>query len=547
MMSNKRINGNQLEHMLKNGLQNLMTREEEINRLNVFPVSDGDTGTNMRLTLENGIRYAKANVNAGEYLKRFSKGLLLGARGNSGVILSQFFKGFCLELARCSQLGISELRNGLIRGYRVAYSAVVTPTEGTILTVVREGIEHIKGQLSRSTTVEQMLSMYIAEMKKTLAITPELLPVLKEAGVIDSGALGFIVIVEGMLKYLYGEVLLSAQPVDQKEMDESSLDLFNENSIFEDGYCMEFILQLMNAAKYNRHFRLNAYIDDLKLYGNSIVAVQDEKRIKVHIHTLIPAKIIALSQEYGEFLTFKLENMQIQHNEHDKMLKAARTHKALAIVAVVNGEGMKKLFTELGCDIVIDGGSTMNTSSQEFMDAFSMLDSDAIVVLPNHPNIFLAAEQAVELSKATNIEVLKTQSVAEGYFALAMDVRSSEDTSFRISEMRSGLANTITLSETTASRDYTYREISCQKGDEILLLNNEIICVGNNWKQAILDGLSAVEDIEDRETCIVFRGEGVPAEYEDLLIDAVNESYPLLEVQFVGGGQNVYHWILGLI
>ena len=545
-MSTKRINGFQLEQMLKNGLAALQAQEDEINRLNVFPVSDGDTGTNMRLTLENGIRYAKTKVNAGEYLKRLSEGMLLGARGNSGVILSQFFKGFYVELSRCALLGVGELRNGLIRGYRVAYSAVVKPAEGTILTVTREGIEHIRGQLTRSTTVEQLFSMYIAEMKKTLAMTPEMLPVLKEAGVVDSGALGFIAVAEGMLKYLYGEVMLPEQTESPKPPKQVNFDLFNENSAFEDGYCMEFILQLMNAPKYNRHFRISAYIEDLKIYGNSIVAVQDGRRVKVHIHTLIPAKIITLSQEFGEFLTFKLENMQVQHNEHDKEMKATRQHKRLAIAAVVNGEGMKRLFQDLGCDVVIDGGSTMNTSSQEFIDAFAQIDADAVVVLPNNPNVILAAEQAVGLYGADNITVLPSRSVAEGYYAIAMDVRSSDDTAFRIKEMRDGLANTVSLCETTASRDYAYHEISCKKGEEILLVNNKIVCVNSDWKQAILDGLATVEDIDDREACVIFRGEGVLEEQEDVLREALEEQYPLLEVEFVDGGQSVYHWIIGL-
>lgn len=546
-MSEKRINGIQLEKMLKNGLAKLVTREEEINRLNVFPVSDGDTGTNMRMTLEYGLKYAKTTNSAGEYLKRLSKGMLLGARGNSGVILSQFFKGLANELSRCAVIGVGELRNGLIWGYRAAYGAVVTPTEGTILTVTRDGIEHIRGQLTRLTTIEQMLSMYIAEMKKTLAMTPELLSVLKEAGVVDSGALGFITIVEGMLGYLYGNVLAVSESAPSKHHSELSLELFNEDSVFEDGYCMEFILQLMSAPKYNQHFRVSNYIEELKLYGNSLVVVQDEKRVKVHIHTFIPAKIITLSQEYGEFLTFKLENMQIQHNEHDKDLKAPKKHKSLAVVAVVNGEGMKKLFSELGCDIVIDGGSTMNTSSKEFVDAFAMLDADAIVVLPNNPNVILAAEQAAKLVETGNITVLPSKSVAEGYFAIAMDVNDSTDTAFRISEMRGGLENTVTLSETTASRDYTYHEISCKKGEEILLLNNNMVCVNRDRKQVILDGLASVEDIDDRETCIVFRGEDVSEEHEDELRQAIEELYPMLDVEFVNGGQSVYHWILGLV
>ena len=206
-MKNRKINGTQFEGMVRNGLAYLRQREKEVNKLNVFPVPDGDTGTNMRLTLENGIEYAKSNEVMAHYLKTLSEGMLLGARGNSGVILSQFFKGMQLELARCVVAGPGELRNALIRGYRNAYSAVVKPVEGTILTVFREGIEHIRPQISRATAIEDLLLMYIAEMKKTLAYTPELLPVLKESGVIDSGGQGFIYIVEGMLGYLYGDIV----------------------------------------------------------------------------------------------------------------------------------------------------------------------------------------------------------------------------------------------------------------------------------------------------------------------------------------------------
>ncbi len=544
-MSTKRINGFQLEQMAKNGLALLQTRETEINRLNVFPVSDGDTGTNMRLTLENGLRYAKTAIHAGEFLKQLSEGMLLGARGNSGVILSQFFKGFYLELARCSVVGVGELRNALIRGYRVAYRAVVNPVEGTILSVTREGIEHIRGQIVRTTTIEQLMAMYVAEMKKTLSLTPEMLPVLKEAGVVDSGAMGFIAIAEGMLKYLYGEIMLP-QEAERQAPKQVNFDLFNENSAFIDGYCMEFILQLMKDQKYNPHFRISGFIEDLKLYGNSIVAVQDGTRVKVHIHTLIPAKVITLAQEFGEFLTFKLENMQVQHNEHDRELTVTKKHKKLAVVAVVNGEGMKKVFADNGCDVVIDGGSTMNTSSQEFIDAFAQIDADAIAVLPNNPNIILAAEQAVSLYGAEKITVLPSRSIAEGYFAMAMDIQYSDDVEYRLREMREGLENTVTLCETTASRDYAYHEISCKKGEEILLVNNKIVCVNSDPIQAVTDGLGTVEDIDDRDTCIVFRGEGIPEEDEELLRDAIEERFPLLEVEFVDGGQSVYHWVIGL-
>ncbi|MBO7376683.1 MAG: DAK2 domain-containing protein, partial [Clostridia bacterium] len=318
-MSVRRINGVHLDLMLRNGLCELGREEEKVNRMNVFPVPDGDTGTNMYMTLRHGLESARPVEDAGKYLRALSEGMLLGARGNSGVILSQFFKGLYLELSRCPLLGPGELRAGLIRGYRTAYDAVLNPVEGTMLSAAREGIEHIRTQITRNTSVDSILSMYIAEMKKTLAFTPEMLPVLKEAGVVDSGAYGFILIFEGMLKYLRGEVLTPEKREDAREEKTPGpdLSLFNENSVFTDGYCLEFILQLMSAGDYDRNFRQESFVSELKKRGKSIVCVQDGKRVKVHIHTKKPAGIIHLAQKYGEFLTFKLENMQIQHNAHD--------------------------------------------------------------------------------------------------------------------------------------------------------------------------------------------------------------------------------------
>ena len=552
-MRNKKINGVQFENMLKNGLQNLSKHESEVNKLNVFPVPDGDTGTNMCLTLGNGIKYAKTNAAIGLYAKTLSEGMLLGARGNSGVILSQFFKGMYTELARCAFAGPGELRNALIRGYHTAYDAVVKPVEGTMLTVAREGIEHIRGQITRNSSIEEILVMYIAEMKKTLSYTPEMLDVLKEAGVIDSGGQGFIYIFEGMLKYLYGDVYRinekkitgkQTAPAPEKEIDFS---LFNENSDFIDGYCMEFILQLLNDKNYSGHFKLNTFIEEIGVYGNSLVAVQDGSRVKVHIHTLKPAKVIALSQEYGEFLTFKMDNMQLQHNEvlKKKIEPKKLPHKQLAMVSVVNGEGLKTLFEQLGTDVVINCGDTMNASAQEFIEAFELIDADNIVVMPNNKNVILAAGQAVEISGKKNVTILPTKSVAEGYFAIAMDVPDDKP-EYRISSMKSGLQDVATLVETTATRDYTYHELTCRAGEDIVLLGGELVCVSTDWCSGIIDGMKLVPGIDDKETCVVFCGEGVTEEQTDGLRDRLEEEFPLLDVEFIDGGQKHYRLIIGL-
>nr|MBQ6241487.1 DAK2 domain-containing protein [Lachnospiraceae bacterium] len=549
-MAIRRINGIELERMLRSGLANLQQHEEEINRLNVFPVPDGDTGTNMCMTLAHGLQNAVSTTQINDFLKTLSAGMLLGARGNSGVILSQFFYGFSQELSRSVLIGPGELRSGLIRGYRMAYDAVLQPVEGTMLSVAREGIEHIRAQITRSSGIDVILSMYIAEMRRTLAQTPEMLPVLKDAGVVDSGGAGFILIFEGMLKYLHGEPVESAEPAVRETAapspSEPDLSLFDENSTFADGYCVDYLLQLMNGGSYDQHFRLQNYIDRLQKYGNSIVCVQNDKRVKVHVHTKTPAYIIQLSQKYGEFLTFKLENMQIQHNEHDRETQQVK-NKPLSVVAVVNGNGMASLFASLGADKVIDGGATMNTSAQEFVAAFEQLPADEIVVLPNSKNIILAAEQAAGLFKAKHVTVIPTASYAEGYFALAMDMPDSSDVSRRIQQMLRGAKDVVTVSETTASRDWSYHEIRCRKGEEIAFLGGELVCVNSDWKAALIDALLMIDGAEDKETGVVFRGSGVSEEQEAALAEAVAEKLPLLELEFIDAGQEIYHWVLGVM
>ncbi len=549
-MATIKINGTQLEKMLRNGLNNLLEHKEEVNKLNVFPVADGDTGTNMSLTLSHGLGAARPRPEAGPYLRPVSEGMLLGARGNSGVILSQLFKGLYTELARAGWITPALLRNALIRAYKTAYGAVVHPVEGTILTVAREGIEHIKTQIDRTTTVEEFLSMYVAEMRKSLSYTPELLPVLKESGVIDSGAYGYILIFEGMLDQLYGKehkqkaeeahITVQAEPA---AVDPS---LFNENSAFVEGYCMEFILQLMKSENYTQRFVLRSYINDLKLYGTSLVVVQDGRRVKVHIHTFKPAKIITLSQEFGEFLTFKLENMQLQHNEVLQNKNKPETKKVLSVIAAVNGDGMEKTFRELGCDAVINCRETMNASAEDFIRAISRVNAEKIVILPNNKNVIMAAEQAVRLSEAKNAVVLPTKSSAEGYFALAMDIQDSDDTALRVKQMRSGMKSTVTLTASTATKDYENGSESCRAGEEIVMMNGELVAASTDWCDCIIKGLRAVPDADELESCVIFRGDGVSDEHEAILTERLSEAFPMLEPTFINGGQSVYRFIIGI-
>ena len=551
-MNTRRVNGQLLEKMLRNGLVNLKRHRDEINALNVFPVADGDTGTNMCLTVEKGLQFAQSSAELYPYLKLLSEGMLFGARGNSGVILSQLFTGFYQELSRCSAANVADLRNAFIRAYRVAYRAVACPVEGTILTVAREGIERSRSQIDRRTSVETLLSIYVAEMKKSLAETPELLPVLKESNVVDSGGAGYICIIEGMLKYLYGEVLSDDErPVPVTESVQApdgtvSLELFNENTAFEHGYCLEFLLQLMKGKQYTQRFRLDAFIEDLQLYGNSIVATQADRRVKVHIHTFKPAKVIRAAQEYGEFLTFKLENMHIQHAERERKLAEKKPHRPLSVVAVANGDGMIRTFEELGCDVVLDGGPTMNTSSEEFVKAFANIDADAIVVLPNNKNIVRAAEQAVQLSGRTDVTVLPTASMTEGYCALTMDIRDSQDVDLRIRQMREGAGSNESIAVAVATRNITRDGVSCTAGQSIVLEGDALKAAADDPFEALSTALNGVEGLDERECCVVFLGEDAPNADEERLTALLEDVNPMIEVTCIRGDQHIYRWLLGI-
>ena len=554
------LDGLRLEQMLRGGLYRLLGREEEINELNVFPVPDGDTGLNMRSTLQHGLKDASGIAHIGDFLQKVSDGMLLGARGNSGVILSQIFRGFYLGVRRYSRLNVGEFRDMLIRGYQTAYAAVDNPVEGTILTVSREGIENIRPQITKATGIDGLLGMYIAEMKKSLLRTPELLPVLKEAGVVDSGGMGYITIFEGMLDVLRGENGSAGGEAgklpelhDLPELSEPDAADFNEETVFTEGYCLSFLLQLMKREGYTARFNENVFVKDLKAYGNSIVVAQVGSRVKVHIHTLKPGRIINLAQEYGEFLSIKMDNMQIQRAERDRKIaakarvKKAAEHKPLASVAVTNGQGFREAFESFGCDAVLEGGPTMNTSADDFLQAFRSLSADLIAVFPNHPNIFMAAEQAKDLCPEKRIEILPSKGPAACFTALQMDVRDSADIDARLESMKRGIESLQEFKITRATRDYSSGDLSVQKGAFIAFGPGGPAGCGESLEDAVEAALRTIEDIEDRESVLIFTGEAFDPEMEDALTERIAEISPMLEPTFIPGGQPVYPVILGVL
>lgn len=583
-----RLNGTVFEFMVRGGLINLCNHEKEINDMNVFPVPDGDTGHNMRLTLENGIKNAVPNSHLGNYIKQLAYGMLLGARGNSGVILSQLFRGMAEELQDKSVVNAGELRNAFVRAYKTAYAAVIRPVEGTILTVSREGIENIVPQIRRGTTVDMVMSMYLGEMKKSVRHTPEILSTLREAGVLDSGAVGYITIIEGMTRSMFGERLeLKDGSIPDRPVNNAVSSSFGADSAFTYGYCLEFLLQLLNSRAPVKQFDLKGFIKEITTLGNSLVAIQTGSIIKVHIHTLVPERIIAFARRFGEFVTFKLENMEVQHEDFvgdkngkgenptdngngvkvsettaadetaataDDDLYAVHTvdsnqeHKTLAVVAVADGEGITEILKGCGSDIVLSGGQTMNTPSEDFVNAFRSLNADRIVVLPDNDNITQTAVQAAEICGIKNkVDVLPTRSVLEGYYALAMGSPDIEDPDERIEQMKIGAGAITTVSVTQAVRDYTHGEYSCKKGDFIGVVGKTLVSDENDAETALIKAIEKIDDLEDKSTIIILTGADVSDDRRERLDTLLEEKFPDLGHEFLEGGQKTYDFIAGVV
>lgn len=572
-MKQKTLNGTALASLFAGGMANLKLNAKVIDDLNVFPIPDGDTGNNMFMTIEGGVKAAcqTPSEHAGVFATTFARGALLGARGNSGVILSQFFKGFSIGCEGHADLDISGFTDAFKEGVDKAYSAVIQPTEGTILTVMREGWEYISGQ----TDIEDFGSYFELlnnRMETSLEHTPELLPILKESGVIDSGGAGFLCIFHGMERTLAGEVIEGGETAGHQSSPAAvNLDAFTADSELEFGYCTEFILRLQNKKTDIAHFSLDTVISYLESIGDSIVAVMDEDLVKVHVHTFTPGKVLDFGQRYGEFITLKIENMSVQHNENhmfpeadkhevDSSLEMAKyaeqaasnhqehssQHKAVAVVAVVNGPGLKEFFTELGTDMCVDGGQTENPSTEDFIHAFEQIDADHIIVLPCNSNIVMAATQAAELYTRSQVHVVKAKTIAEGYSAISMMNLSDGDPDRIISEMEECIDHTRTGLITTATRDVEYDHIKVYKGHYIGLDRDSIISDAPDRLDAVRAMLLAVEDIKSREVLTIFYGAHVPEEELTELEAVISRDFGWMEFGFIFGGQEVYDYIFAI-
>ena len=433
MSFGKIIDGQIFERMILFGASNLQVNIKEVNDLNVFPIPDGDTGENMYLTFKGGLDKLKASTSGllGEKARMLAEGMLLNARGNSGVILSQLFFGLSKGVLGKDTATLYEFGNALKMGVKCAYEAVAHPVEGTILTVAREAVENACSKLSDDLSVEEFFRIYLKEMRKSLERTPNLLAVLKESGVIDSGGAGLVYIMEGFCKAFGNEELFEELAVSMD--DEASIDFskFNEDSVMEFGYCTELLLQLQNCKIDIDNFNVKDLISFLETVGDSIVAFQTGTVVKIHVHTMMPWMVLEHCQKLGEFLTVKIENMTLQHNEtakkEQKKKKPVRSRRKYATVTVATGDGLIKIFEELGADYVITGGQTNNPSSEEFIEAFDSVNADYIFVLPNNGNVLLAAKQAANIYKGSQVIVIESKNIGQGYSALSMLDYSSDN------------------------------------------------------------------------------------------------------------------------
>ena len=529
------IDGLLFKKMLENGFANLLVCEQKVNDMNVFPVPDGDTGTNLKLTLKSGLEHAHETENLAFYVKQAAEGMLLGARGNSGVIVSQIFSGIASSLSGCSVMHTDDFVKALVNGYKTAYSALANPVEGTVLTVAREGTEVFAGYSKGVEVFGKLFEMYLKAMYKSLERTPMLLPKLKEAGVSDSGAYGFILIMEGMSKYLNGEKLdVNAEVKNDGAVDFS---VFDKDSTFTYGYCMEFLLRLMSSKTDVSSFSKKDFVNELEKMGTSIVCILEDTIVKVHIHVFNPAPVIELARKYGEFLSFKLENMCLQHNEIYSAVK--KEHLPLAVIAPVNGTGIGELFGSFPFVKTIKTTGQMNTSVEEFVNACKTVDADEIIIMPNDRNVTNSALQAVALSGSSNITVIETDSVAQCYYALAMD--DGSDVESRIKNMKENVGSVKTVFIAKSTKDVKINDVQCNAGDYVAYLSGKPVCC---CKDPVSTVVQALKTIGNFSACFAFTGKNFHSENFE---ENVKVSFPEAEFSVQCGLQDTYDIILGVI
>lgn len=547
------IDANMLKKMFLSGAQRLDSKKEWINELNVFPVPDGDTGTNMTMTIMSAAREVQAieTPTMENLAKAISMGALRGARGNSGVILSQLFRGFSKEIKEAEVIDAQILASALERAAETAYKAVMKPKEGTILTVAKGMSTKALEVFEETDDLVEGIARVLEYGDYVLSQTPEMLPVLKQAGVVDSGGQGLMEVLKGAYDGLLGkEVDMSSdfKPAAKVVVPDSDIDTAD----IKFGYCTEFIVMLEKPYTQDRENEFKAFLSSI---GDSIVCVNDEDIVKVHVHTNDPGLAIQKGLSYGSLTSMKIDNMREEHNEkvikdaerkaaEQKAADAAAPRKEVGFIAVSIGEGMNEIFKGLGVDYIIEGGQTMNPSTEDIMNAVDKVNADTIYVLPNNKNIILAAEQARSLVEDKKLIVIPSKTVPQGITAVVNYI-DGESAEANAEHMVQEMARVKSGQVTYAVRDTVIDDKTITEGDIMGIGDAGILSVTQSVDSATAELIDALVD-EESELISIYYGEDVAEEDAEALAEQIEEKYPDVDVELQNGGQPIYYYVLSV-
>lgn len=542
------IDGQHLKDMLLNGAYELEKNKEMVNSLNVFPVPDGDTGTNMSATMLSAAEEIKKlkNISVQAVADAAAMGSLMGARGNSGVILSQILRGFSKQLKNKASLTTKDFAIALKEGANTAYRAVMKPTEGTILTVARESADKAIEIAKSEVDFYNFMKKVYDHAVKTLNKTPEMLSVLKQAGVVDAGGKGLVVIYSGILKWLQGEIISLGNFEDNKDIVKPNFEKIDEIEDIKFGYCTEFFIKT-NTPDFE------GFKEKITDYGDSIVVVGMENLIKVHIHTNHPGIVLEEAVKLGELSKIKIDNMKEQHRtitesedvstSNDDFSNQKEEEKEFGIITVAAGDGLTSIFKDLGVDIVIEGGQTMNPSTQNILEAINSINAKNIFVLPNNGNIVMAAQQAKDVS-TKNVIVIPTKSIPQGITAVItfnpdLDAKENEEEMLRaISKVKTGQI-------TYAVRDTVFNDVDIKEGNILGILNGKLIKSGEDINKITKEVLDEMVD-ENSELITIFFGNGLEEDDTEEIQNYINEKFNHCDVSFNYGGQPLYYYIISV-
>lgn len=544
-----KINGKLFADMIIQGAQNLSNNADLVDSLNVYPVPDGDTGTNMNLTMTSGREEVENNLskNIGELGKTFSKGLLMGARGNSGVILSQLFRGFCKNIESESEINSKLLAESFQAGVETAYKAVMKPVEGTILTVAKDAAQAAIEKANSTEDCIELMEYIIVKANESLENTPNLLAVLKEVGVVDSGGKGLLCVYEGFLKALKGEkVEAKVVKLDKDEFVHDEHDFHGvintEDIIY--GYCTEMMVRF---GKNKKAFDEQEFRQDMSQFGDSLLVINDEEIVKVHVHTEYPGKVFNYGQQYGELIKLKVENMREQHREvirkEQHTAKPKMETVETAIITISMGEGISEIFKSMGATHIISGGQTMNPSTEDIVKVIEQSKCKRAIILPNNKNILMASEQAASIVDAEAV-VIPTKSIPQGISALFqydVDATLEENKA----QMADSVNNVKSGSLTYAVRDTKIDGVEIKKDAFMGLIEDKIVSSKSDQLTTVTELLNEML-AEDSEILTVIIGQDAEQAVTDNMINWIEERYPDVEVEVHEGGQPIYQYFFSV-